>query len=123
MAENTAKNIDSYKTTTNEATQVAQNESYEGVNVNTFTDNKLILNSNHNNIQNATKIHNVHKTVNDISHINHRPSNLYFNPSRLNEDNQYLINDNTCEYYTNNEFVKSFTTLNNSFFNSKFKYP
>ena len=115
MAENTAKNIESYKTTTNEATQVAQNESDEGVNVNTFTDNKLILNSYRNDIQNATEVHrpsnlhfnslrviteltenvhsvenyatkvhhNVHKTVNDISHINHRPSNLYFNPSRL----------------------------------------
>ena len=64
---------------------VVQNESDEGVNVNTFTDSKLILNSNHNDIQNATKIHhNVHETVNDISHINHRPSNLYFNPSRFN---------------------------------------
>ena len=66
---------------------------------------------------NTTKVnHNNNlKTVNDISNINHRPSNLYFNPSRLNEDNQYLINDNTCEYYTDNEFVKSFVTSNNSF--------
>ena len=58
--------------------------------------------------------HIVHKTVNDIRHINHRPSNLYFNPSRLNEDNQYL-NDNTFEYYTDNELVKAFTTSKNSF--------
>ena len=65
---------------------------------------------------NATKVnHNTHKTVNDISHINHRPSNLYFNPSRLIEDNQYLINDNTSEYYTDNEFVKAFTTSDKSF--------
>ena len=63
-----------------------------------------------------TKVnHNVYKTLNDISHINHRPSNLYFNPSRLNEDNQYPINDNISEYYTDNEFVKAFTTSNNSF--------
>ena len=61
--------------------------------------------------------HNAHKTVNDTSHINHRPSNLYFNPSRLNEDNQYLINDNTSEYYTDNEFVKAFTTSDKSFSN------
>ena len=40
---------------------------------------------------------------------------MYFNPSRLNEDNQYPINDNTSEYYTDNEFVKAFTTSNNSF--------
>ena len=65
---------------------------------------------------NETKVnHIVHKTVNDIRHINHRPSNLYFNPSRLNEDNQYLLNDNTSEYYTDNEFVKAFTTSKNSF--------
>ena len=40
---------------------------------------------------------------------------MYFNPLRLNEDNQYLINDNTSEYYTDNEFVKAFTSSNNSF--------
>ena len=65
--------------------------------------------------KNATKFNHVFKTVNDISHLNHRLSNLYFNPSRLNEDNRYLINDNTCEYYTDNEFVKSFFTSQNSF--------
>ena len=136
LAENTAKNVYSHKTTTCDATQVAQN-------VNTINDQNLILTSNCNDIQNTAEIlrpnnssrvitdltknidsvennttevnYNAHKTVNGISHINHRPRNLFFNPSKLSEDNQYLINDNnTCEYYTDNEFVKSFTTSNDS---------
>ena len=98
-------------------------------NVNNCTNNNVTLTSNNDPLRviieltenvdsvknNATKINHVFKTVSDISHINHRPSNLYFNPSRLNEDNQYLINDNTCEYYTDNEFVKSLS-LHKSFF-------
>ena len=140
MAERTAQSIDSDKYITNEATQLAldncdntsSNRSlrpcangYNCTNNNvnlTSTNNDSLrvieLNENVESI-NVTKINhnNVLKTVNlcDISHINHRPSNLYFNPSRLNKDNQYLINDNTCEYYTDNEFVKSFITSNNSF--------
>ena len=138
MAERTAQNIDSDKCITNETTQVAldmcDNNSSNRIlrpcaNGNNCTNNNVNLTSKNNdslrvielneNVEsvNTTKVnHNNNlKTVNDISHINHRPSNLYFNPSRLNEDNQYLINDNTCEYYTDNEFVKSFVTSNNSF--------
>ncbi len=43
-----------------------------------------------------------------------RPSSLYFNPSRLNDDYQYSMN-NTCEYYTNDEFNQAFTASNNRF--------
>ena len=34
--------------------------------------------------------------------------NLYLSPSGPNDDKQYSINDNTCEYYTNEEFNQSF---------------
>ena len=40
---------------------------------------------------------------------------MYFNPSRLIEDNQYLINDNTSEYYTDKEFVTEFTPSDKNF--------
>ena len=44
-----------------------------------------------------------------------RPSNLYFNPLRLNDD-QFLINkSNTCEYYTNDEFNQASISSNNKF--------
>ena len=83
---------------------IADNNHKSSLNESTSSTSSSIDNDN-----NITKVnHNVYKTVNDINHINHRPSNLYFNPSRLNEDNQYPINDNTSEYYTDNEFVKAF---------------
>ena len=86
---------------------------------NKFEEYNIISNSVNIRINNSTNNVNIsdgsNLFVNEINHINHRPSNLYFNPSRLNEDNQYSINDNTFEYYTSNEFVKAFITSNNSF--------
>ena len=79
LAENTAKNIDSYKSTcsTSEATKVVQNQLDETVNESSCTDNNLILNSNHNDIQNTIKVH--------------KSSNLDFKPSRvITEPNENL---------------------------------
>ena len=89
--------MDSNICSTNETTQVTLDESVTSsnhsfrlcANANNCTNDNVTLTST-NNVNNATRENYHVQTVNDIGHINYRPSNLYFNPFRLNDDNQIL---------------------------------
>ena len=48
----------------------------------------------------------IDKTLND------RPSKLYFNPLRQCDENEAIIYDNTCEYFSNQEFNTNVNTIN-----------
>ena len=76
----------------------------------TVNDAQNYRKTNSNNL--SAKYNNIDEHDDEIMNLHDKPSKLYFNPLRQNDDNQAIIYDNTCEYFSNQDFNSNINTVN-----------
>ena len=76
----------------------------------TVNDAQNYRKTNSNNL--SAKYNNIDEHDDEIMNLHDKPSKLYFNPLRQNDDNQAIIYDNTCEYFSNQDFNSNINSVN-----------